>query len=141
MAGVRQPLIIRELEQLYSRRKLELSQSSHNQQWQGFTHSETAFDMKIRLLQEELDKLSREEEILNINQYASTSNNPFFMGGEAAVTREASSLYTLRPRSEEDVMQAVLDQELVYPHRRQYVDLGQGGGEGGRKGNSLQTVR
>ena len=103
------------------RRRLEL-QPWHRQHLGG----ETAFDRKIRLLQEELDKMSREEEILTINQYASASNNPFFMGGEGTMKKEASSTTTLRPRGE-DVMAALLAQELAGHRQQQYREDLQGG--------------
>ena len=39
---------------------------------------EEDFDLKITLLQEELNKLTREEEMLKISRYSSVSNNPYF---------------------------------------------------------------
>ena len=60
--------------------------------------------------------MSRDQEILMINQYASASNNPYFIGGEGkAYKAEASNLYTLKPREERDVMAAALAQELDLP--------------------------
>ena len=75
---------------------------------------ETAFDQRIRLLQEELDSMSRDQEILNINQYASVSNNPYFLGVEGVgnSSEKSSSLFTLKPREDRDVMRAALAQEL-----------------------------
>merc|ERR1711971_1526109 len=75
---------------------------------------ETAFDQRIRLLQEELDSMSRDQEILNINQYASVSNNPCFLGVEGVgnSSEKSSSLFTLKPREDRDVMRAALAQEL-----------------------------
>ena len=104
-----------------ARRRLEI-QPWHRQQFR----EETAFDRKIRLLQEELDKMSREEEILTMNQYASASNNPIFMGGEGTMKREASSTTTLRPR-EEDLMAALLAQELAGHRQQQYREDLEGG--------------
>jgi len=140
MQEVRQPMIMRELEQL-TRRKMEMEQCGGS--WMEQRLMESTFDMKIRLLQEELDKLSREEEILNINQYASASNNPFFMGGHEAATKEASSFYTLRPRTDQDdLMHRMLEQELSFSPRQQYDQMMEGSGRvAGGQTHSLQTVR
>ena len=127
---VRRPMLLQELESP-TRKTLQL-QPWHRQH----LREETAFDRKIRLLQEELDKMSREEEISTINQYASASNNPFFMGGEGTMTSPASSTTTLRPR-EQDVMAALLAQELA-GHRQQLYREELEGGQGLR--TPLQTV-
>ena len=103
-------MLLRELETM-TRRRLELGGST-SLAWSTHSQQQTAFDRRIRLLQEELDKRSREEEILTINQYASASNNPFFLGREGRTQpTEASAFYTLRPR-EESVIRAVMDHQM-----------------------------
>ena len=103
------PGILQQLEQLTQRQRA-LQPSS-------FTTlpRETAFDQRIRQLQEELDNMSPVQEILNINQYASVSNNPYFLGVEGVAnssSEKSSSLFTLKPREERDVMTTALAQEL-----------------------------
>ena len=59
--------------------------------------------------------MSRDQEILNINQYASVSNNPYFLGVEGIAnssSEKSSSLFTLKPREDRDVMTKALAQEL-----------------------------
>ena len=78
---------------------------------------DSAFDQRIRQLQEELDSMSRAQEIFNINQFASVSNNPYFLGGEGLPNpdreKTSSSVFTLKPREEErDVMRVALAEEL-----------------------------
>ena len=103
------PGILQQLEQLTQRQRA-LQPSS-------FTTlpRETAFDQRIKQLQEELDSMSRDQEILNINQYASVSNNPYFLGVEGIAnssSEKSSSLFTLKPREDRDVMTKALAQEL-----------------------------
>ena len=105
------PGILQQLEQLTQRqRALEPSSFPTT----SSLPRETAFDQRIRLLQEELDSMSRDQEILNINQYASVSNNPYFLGveGVSNSSEKSSSLFTLKPREDRDVMRAALAQEL-----------------------------
>ena len=109
------PGILQQLEQLTQRqRALEPSSSSPSFPTNTSLPRETAFDQRIRLLQEELDSMSRDQEILNINQYASVSNNPYFLGVEGVgnSSEKSSSLFTLKPREDRDVMRAALAQEL-----------------------------
>merc|ERR1719341_1965837 len=110
------PGILQQLEQLTQRQRA-LESSSSSLSFPTTTTSlprETAFDQRIRLLQEELDSMSRDQEILNINQYASVSNNPYFLGveGISNSSEKSSSLFTLKPREDRDVMRAALAQEL-----------------------------
>ena len=60
--------------------------------------------------------MSRDQEIFNINQYASVSNNPYFLGVEGFANNsggeKSSSLFTLKPREDGDVMRNALAQEL-----------------------------
>ena len=103
------PGILQQLEQLSQRQRASTTTS---------LPKETAFDQRIRQLQEELDSMSRDQEILNINQFASVSNNPYFLGAvegaaNSSSSEKSSSLFTLKPREENrDVMSKALAQEL-----------------------------
>jgi len=103
------PGILQQLEQ-FSQRQRAFNTTS--------LPKETAFDQRIRQLQEELDSMSRDQEILNINQFASVSNNPYFLGAvegaaKSSSSEKSSSLFTLKPREENrDVMSKALAQEL-----------------------------
>merc|ERR1712108_80659 len=103
------PGILQQLEQLTQRQRANTFPTT--------LPRETAFDQRIRQLQEELDSMSRDQEILNINQYASVSNNPYFLGvdgiaNSSSGSEKSSSLFTLKPREERDVMRTALAQEL-----------------------------
>merc|ERR1711974_428873 len=103
------PGILQQLEQLTQRQRANTFPTT--------LPRETAFDQRIRQLQEELDSMSRDQEILNINQYASVSNNPYFLGvdgiaNSSSGSEKPSSLFTLKPREERDVMRTALAQEL-----------------------------
>jgi len=110
------PGILQQLEQLTQRQRALQPSSSSSSSFPTNTSlpRENAFDQRIRLLQEELDSMSRDQEILNINQYASVSNNPYFLGVEGVgnSSEKSSSLFTLKPREDRDVMRAALAQEL-----------------------------
>merc|ERR1711974_330711 len=103
------PGILQQLEQLTQRQRANTFPTT--------LPRETAFDQRIRQLQEELDSMSRDQEILNINQYASVSSNPYFLGvdgiaNSSSGSEKSSSLFTLKPREERDVMRTALAQEL-----------------------------
>ena len=101
------PGILQQLEQLSQRQRANTFPTT--------LPRETAFDQRIRQLQEELDSMSRDQEILNINQYASVSNNPYFLGVDGIANssgEKSSSLFTLKPREDRDVMRTALAQEL-----------------------------
>jgi len=73
---VRKPMIIKQLNQLTQKRFEILQDNTNNVD--NKRSIEDDFDLKIMLLQEELNKLTREEEMLKINRYSSASNNPYF---------------------------------------------------------------
>ena len=73
---VRKPMIIKQLNQL-TQKRFEILQDNTNTV-DNKRSIEDDFDLKIMLLQEELNKLTREEEMLKINRYSSASNNPYF---------------------------------------------------------------
>ena len=110
------PGVLHQLEQL-SRRQLEVEPAATTAAYTSSVPKDSAFDQRIRQLQEELDSMSRDQEIFNINQFASVSNNPYFLGGEGLPNpdreKTSSSVFTLKPREEErDVMRVALAQEL-----------------------------
>merc|ERR1719192_301253 len=110
------PGVLHQLEQL-SRRQLEVEPTATTAAYTSSVPKDSAFDQRIRQLQEELDSMSRDQEIFNINQFASVSNNPYFLGGEGLPNpdreKTSSSVFTLKPREEErDVMRVALAQEL-----------------------------
>ena len=72
--GVRKPMIIKQLNQL-TRKRFEIIQDNANLSVDNKKSMEEDFDLKIMLLQEELNKLMREEEMFKIHRY---SNNPYF---------------------------------------------------------------
>ena len=74
---VRKPMIIKQLNQL-TRKRFEINKDNANLSIDNKKSMEDDFDLKIMLLQEELNKLTREEEMLKINRYSSASNNPYF---------------------------------------------------------------
>jgi len=74
---VRKPMIIKQLNQL-TQKRFEIIQDNANLSVDNKKSMEDDFDLKIMLLQEELNKLTREEEMLKINRYSSASNNPYF---------------------------------------------------------------
>lgn len=74
---VRKPMIIKQLNQL-TQKRFEINQDNANLSVDNKKSMEDDFDLKIMLLQEELNKLTREEEMLKINRYSSASNNPYF---------------------------------------------------------------
>jgi len=76
---VRRPMIIKELNQL-TQKRIEVIDNQTKISADNKRNLESAFDLQIRMLQGELDKMTREEEIFRINQYSSASNNPFYMG-------------------------------------------------------------
>jgi len=88
---VRKPMIIKQLNQLTQKRS-EILQDSANISVDNKRSIEDDFDLKIMLLQEELNKLTREEEMLKIHRYSSASNNPYF-----AVYNHQRPLYSSYP--------------------------------------------
>ena len=70
-------MIIQQLNQL-TQKRFELLQDQANTSVDIKRSLENGFDLKIMLLQEELNKLTREEEMQKINQYSLASNNPYF---------------------------------------------------------------
>ena len=74
---VRKPMIIKQLNQL-TQKRFEIIQDNVNLSTDNKKSIEDNFDLKIMLLQGELNKLTREEEMLKINRYSSASNNPYF---------------------------------------------------------------
>jgi len=80
---VRTPFLIQELTQL-TKSKEEISKNNSSRLTsENKQVLESTFDQKIRLLQEELHKITREEEIRTINVFSRASNNPFFKHGVA----------------------------------------------------------
>ena len=75
--GVRKPMIIKQLNQL-NQRRFKIIQDNANLPVDNKKNMEEDFDLKIMLLQEELNKLTREEEMLKISRYSMASNNPYF---------------------------------------------------------------
>ena len=71
---VRKPMIIKQLNQL-TRKRFEIIQDNANLSVDSKKGIKDDFDLKIMLLQEELNKLMREEEMFKIHRY---SNNPYF---------------------------------------------------------------
>merc|ERR1712106_234645 len=74
---VRKPMIIQQLNQL-TQQRFQIIQGNANISGDNEKSIEDDFDLKIMLLQEELNKVTREEEMLKINRYSSASNNPYF---------------------------------------------------------------
>ena len=74
---VRKPMIIKQLNQL-TQKRFQILQDQTNISGDNIRSIESDFDLKIMLLQEELNKLTRDEEMVSINQYSSASNNPYF---------------------------------------------------------------
>merc|ERR1711892_352912 len=74
---VRKPMIIQQLNQL-TQQRFQIIQGNANISGDNKKSMEDDFDLKIMLLQEELNKLTREEEMLKISRYSSASNNPYF---------------------------------------------------------------
>ena len=70
-------MIIEQLNQL-TQKRFKLIKSNENLSVDNKTSMEDDFDLKIMLLQEELNKVTREEEMLKINRYSLASNNPYF---------------------------------------------------------------
>ena len=70
-------MIIQQLNQL-TQQRYQIIQGNANISGDTKRSIEDDFDLKIMLLQEELNKLTREEEMLKINRYSSASNNPYF---------------------------------------------------------------
>ena len=70
-------MIIQQLNQL-TQQRFHIIQGNANISGDNKRGMEKDFDLKIMLLQEELNKLTREEEMLKINRYSSASNNPYF---------------------------------------------------------------
>ena len=70
-------MIIQQLNQL-TQLRFQIIQGNANISVDNKKSMEEDFDLKIMLLQEELNKLTREEEMLKINRYSSESNNPYF---------------------------------------------------------------
>jgi len=71
---VRKMMIIKQLNQL-TQKRLEVMQEQTNN---TDNKVQSEFEMKIMLLQDELNKLTRDQEMLTMNQYSSSSNNPYF---------------------------------------------------------------
>merc|ERR1712106_1055939 len=74
---VRKPMIIQQLNQL-TQQRFKIIQGNANISIHNKKSMEDDFDLKIMLLQDELNKLTREEEMLKINRYSLASNNPYF---------------------------------------------------------------
>merc|ERR1712128_187646 len=70
-------MIIQQLNQL-TQKRFEIIHGNAKLSSDNKKSMEDDFDLKIMLLQEELNKLTREEEMLKINQYSLASNNPYF---------------------------------------------------------------
>ena len=70
-------MIIKQLNQL-TQKRFQILQDQTNISGDNIRSIESDFDLKIMLLQEELNKLTRDEEMVSINQYSSASNNPYF---------------------------------------------------------------
>merc|ERR1712128_381753 len=70
-------MIIQQLNQL-TQKRFEIIHGNAKLSSDNKKSMEDDFDLKIMLLQEELNKLTREEEMLKINRYSSASNNPYF---------------------------------------------------------------
>jgi len=81
---VRRPLIIRELNQLTKSKEEMFQNKSTKLTSENKQVLESTFDLKIKLLQGELDKITREDEIRTINFFSRASNNPFFKHGLVA---------------------------------------------------------
>eukprot|EP00092_Neocalanus_flemingeri_P011607 GFUD01012508.1.p1 GENE.GFUD01012508.1~~GFUD01012508.1.p1 ORF type:complete len:620 (+),score=154.60 GFUD01012508.1:86-1945(+) len=74
---VRKLMIIKQLNQL-TQRRFQIIEDESYISVDKKKSLESAFDPKIILLQDELNKLEREEEMQKFNQYSSASNNPYF---------------------------------------------------------------
>jgi len=71
---VRKMMIIKQLNQLTQMRREVLQEHTNNTD----NRVQNDYEMKIMLLQDQLNKLTREQEMLKINQNTAASNNPYF---------------------------------------------------------------